>query len=83
MLPNSGTLPPKFVSYFFVENGFTLPDLRTVSGGTGVTRSASKNRRIYKAGHPFCSKPRRIPSKRFTGCEFNIDLGHRALLQSV
>lgn len=34
---NSGVLPPyiKFISYFFDEDGFTLPDLRTVSGPSG------------------------------------------------
>jgi hypothetical protein len=34
---NSGVLPPyaKFISYFFDEDGFTLPDLRTISGPSG------------------------------------------------
>ena len=34
---NSGVIPPsaKFISYFFDEDGFTLPDLRTVSGPSG------------------------------------------------
>jgi hypothetical protein len=34
---NSGVLPPsaKFISYFFQEDGFTLPDLRTISGPSG------------------------------------------------
>ena len=34
---NSGVLPPyiKFISYFFEEDGFTLPDMRTVSGPSG------------------------------------------------
>ena len=34
---NSGVLPPsaKFISYFFDENGFTLPDARAVAGPSG------------------------------------------------
>jgi hypothetical protein len=34
---NSGVLPPyaKFISYFFDEDGFTLPDLRAVAGPSG------------------------------------------------
>jgi hypothetical protein len=34
---NSGVLPPyaKFISYFFDEDGFTLPDMRTISGPSG------------------------------------------------
>ena len=34
---SSGVLPSyaKFISYFFEEDGFTLPDLRTVSGPSG------------------------------------------------
>ena len=34
---SSGVLPPyaKFISYFFEEDGFTLPDLRNISGPSG------------------------------------------------
>lgn len=34
---SSGVLPPfiKFISYFYEEDGFTLPDLRTISGPSG------------------------------------------------
>ena len=34
---NSGVLPPyaKFISYFFDEDGFTLPDLRAIAGPSG------------------------------------------------
>jgi hypothetical protein len=34
---SSGVIPPyiKFISYFFEEEGFTLPDLRTISGPSG------------------------------------------------
>lgn len=34
---NSGVFPPyaKFISYFFDEDGFTLPDMRTISGPSG------------------------------------------------
>ena len=34
---SSGVLPPyiKFISYFFDEDGFTLPDMRTVAGPSG------------------------------------------------
>ena len=34
---NSGVLPPsaKFISYFFEEDGFTLPDMRAIAGPSG------------------------------------------------
>jgi hypothetical protein len=34
---NSGVFPPyaKFISYFFDEDGFTLPDLRALAGPSG------------------------------------------------
>lgn len=34
---NSGVIPPyaKFISYFFEEDGFTLPDMRAIAGPSG------------------------------------------------
>ena len=64
---NSGVLPPyaKFISYFFEEDGFTLPDQRAIAGPSGSHAISVEKSADLQTWYPVLLENASDPAKAF------------------